>query len=178
MLQQVRLRDIGPPEFADAWNLYERVFPFDERRSLTDHETAMLQEDDFVCLALYHNNRFVGLIFYWLLSGCVFVEHLAIVESSRGRGLGSTALNIVKQHDRPIILEIEPPADAVSTRRLRFYESAGFVLLPQVHYQLPYQRGGLKLRLFLMSYPCMATDACIELFEKEYLERIMIYSES
>lgn len=177
MLQQVRLQDIASPEFADAWRLYEQAFPFDERRSLADHDLAMQHESDFVCLALYRCNRFVGIMFYWLLSDCVFVEHLAIVESERGRGLGTAALNILKQYTKPIILEIEPPVDATGAQRLLFYESAGYVLLPHVHYQLPYQRGGSKLHLFLMSYPCRASDACIELFEKEYLDRIMLYSE-
>ena len=177
MLQQVRLKNADSSFFTEAWQLYEQAFPFDERRSFACHKLAMEQEENFVCLSLYNCNRFVGILFYWLLSECVFVEHLAVVESARGRGFGKSALKIVLQYGKPIILEIEPPTDAVSTKRLRFYESSGYVLLPHDHYQLPYQRGGKKLQLLLLSFPCPESDACLELFEKEYAERVMHYCE-
>ena len=177
MLQQVRLKNADSSFFTEAWQLYEQAFPFDERRSLACHKLAMEQEENFVCLSLYSCNRFVGILFYWLLSECVFVEHLAVVESARGRGLGKAALQIVQQYGKPVILEIEPPSDAVGAKRLRFYESAGYVLLPHEHYQLPYQRGGNKLRLLLLSFPCVASVACLDLFEKEYLELVMRYCE-
>lgn len=175
MLEFKRLNDVNTEDFAMAWALYERAFPLNERRALLCHETAMRQESDFVCLSLYDNERFVGLLFYWVLSECVYVEHLAVSESTRGQGIGKAALKYVAQSGLPIILEIEPPSDAVSVARLRFYESAGYHRLPYEHYQLPYHRGEMPLRLELLSYPAAASSGHITAFENDYLNRVMLY---
>ena len=178
MLVSIRLRDNCAPEFAEAWNLYSAAFPQEERRSLSAHLAAMRDEPGFYCLHLSDAGGFVGLIFYWVLHDCVYVEHLAITETRRAMGFGKQALNLVEAYQLPVILEIEPVIDSVTERRLHFYESAGFHRLGFEHYQLPYHIGGNPLRLELLSYPYSASSALIDSFERDFHEQVMHYRES
>ena len=175
MVQCVRLTDVSDPLFAEAWRLYEAAFPFAERRPPALHAAAMVAEHDFVCLALQHNGVFAGIIFYWLFADCVYVEHLAIAEALRGRGLGKAALAILRQCGKPVVLEIEPVTDAATQRRLRFYEGAGYHRLPYEHYQQPYHRGESALRLELLSYPLPAEAKLIASFEQDFAAKPMLY---
>ena len=175
MLTSTRLMDTASAIFTESWQLYESAFPHEERRALADHALAMAHEPHFVCLHLRDSQGFVGILFYWVLSQCVYVEHLAIAPARRGQGLGKAALKLLQQHELPIILEIEPVTDAATARRLRFYEGAGFHRLAAVHYQLPYHRGEPPLRLELLSYPQAAGEALVASFEEDFLAMPMRY---
>ncbi len=175
MLISTRLTDTASAIFTEAWLLYESAFPHEERRAMSDHAVAMGHEPYFVCLHLRDAQGFVGILFYWVLTQCVYVEHLAIASTRRGQGLGKAALNLLQQHELPIILEIEPVKDAATARRLRFYESTGFHRLAAVHYQLPYHRGEPPLLLELLSYPHAAGPTLIDSFETDFLAFPMRY---
>ena len=53
----------------------------------------------------------------------------------------------------PLILGIEPPVDDLTSRRLRFYESLGFVTNKHPHFQPPYHPGDQFLQLNILTYP-------------------------
>lgn len=175
MLISTRLTDTESAIFKESWQLYESAFPHEERRALADHTLAMAHEPHFVCLHLRDSQGFVGILFYWVLSQCVYVEHLAIAATRRGQGLGKNALSLLQQHELPIVLEIEPVTDAATARRLRFYEGVGFHRLVAEHYQLPYHRGEPPLRLELLSYPQAAGVALVASFEEDFLALPMRY---
>lgn len=175
MLTCTRLTDTASAIFTESWQLYESAFPHEERRALANHALAMAHEPHFVCLHLRDSQGFVGILFYWVFSQCVYVEHLAIAPARRGQGLGKAALKLLQQHELPVILEIEPMTDAATARRLRFYEGVGFYRLVAVHYQLPYHRGEPPLRLELLSYPLPAGEALLASFEEDFLAMPMRY---
>lgn len=175
MLISTRLTDTASAIFTESWQLYESAFPHEERRALADHALAMAHESHFVCLHLRDSQGFVGILFYWVFSQCVYVEHLAIASARRGQGLGKAALKLLQQHELPVILEIEPVTDAATARRLRFYEGVGFHRLVAEHYQLPYHRGEPPLRLDLLSYPHAAGEALVASFEEDFLAFPMRY---
>lgn len=172
-----RLQDAGSREFAEAWGLYCSAFPMAERRDAHLHAAAMAQAPDFVCLHLRDAGGFVGLLFYWLFSHCVYVEHLTIAEPRRGQGLGQRVLALAQQHGLPVMLEIEPVCDAVTARRLAFYERCGYHRLPYEHYQLPYRCTEPPMLLELLSYPIAADDALLALFKSAYAAGPMRYRE-
>lgn len=175
MLISTRLTDTESAIFKESWQLYESAFPHEERRALVNHALAMAHEPHFVCLHLRDAQGFVGILFYWVFSQCVYVEHLAIAPARRGQGLGKNALSLLQQHDLPIVLEIEPVTDAATARRLRFYEGVGFHRLVAEHYQLPYHCGEPPLRLELLSYPQAAGVALLASFEEDFLAMPMRY---
>lgn len=149
---------------AEEWRLlYESAFPASERRGRGQHAAA-LADGAFHCLHLADAAGFVGILSYWLWPQLCFVEHLAIAESRRGQGLGHRVLELLP---KPFILEIEPVVDAVTARRLAFYESAGLVRLPQPHVQLAYQAGQPEVPLWLLSKPVLG-EAEVARFEQLY----------
>lgn len=172
-----RLQDVSSREFAEAWGLYCSAFPLAERRDASLHAAAMAQAPDFVCLHLSDAAGFIGLLFYWLFPHCVYIEHLAIAEARRGQGWGSRVLALVRQHTLPVMLEIEPVCDAVTARRLAFYERSGYHRLSYEHYQLPYRRTEVPLRLELLSYPIAADAGLLALFLAAYAAGPMRYRE-
>lgn len=152
------------------WALYECAFPASERRGAAQHAEAM-QNAAFHCLHLADEQGFVGILSYWKWDKCCYVEHLAIVPARRGQGCGHRALELVPA---PVILEIEPVADAGTARRLSFYESCGFARLSQPHVQLAYQSGQPDVPLWLLSRPELGNDMVAE-FETLFLSGPMRY---
>ncbi len=149
-----RLHSPEHPLAGEWWALYESAFPASERRGAEQHAAAM-QEAAFHCLHLADAQGFVGLLCYWQWDKLCYVEHLAIVPGRRGLGLGHLALQHVPA---PSVLEIEPVVDEQTARRLRFYESCGFVRLPQPHVQLAFQTGQPDVPLWLLSRPAMSAQ--------------------
>lgn len=134
------------------------------------HASA-LEDAGFHCLHLSDESGFVGILSYWQWPELCFVEHLAIAADRRGQGLGHHVLQLVPQ---PFILEIEPVVDAVTARRLAFYESCGLVRLPQPHVQLAYQSGQPDIPLWLLSRPVLGAPE-VARFEQLYLAGPMRY---
>ncbi len=153
----------------EATELYEKAFPFHERRSREHHISKAATEPDFYTMEVDTEcGEFVGILYYWHWEqhALLFVEHLAIVPHLRGRGYGHKLLRLIELPETCIMLEIEPVTDALTARRLNFYESAGFVRLPYPHVQLPYHCGGEPVVLELLSrqsngLPATPTQAAI-----------------
>lgn len=165
-----RIHSPEHPFAGEWWELYECAFPASERRGAVQHAEAM-QDAAFHCLHLADTHGFVGLLSYWLWGELCYVEHLAIAPGRRGQGLGHLALAHVPA---PAILEIEPVVDEQTARRLRFYESCGFVRLPQPHVQLAYQAGQPDVPLWLLSRPAMSAQM-VGVFEQLFLFGPMRY---
>lgn len=146
-----RINSAQHPLAGEWWQLYKDAFPVCERRGAVQHAAALL-DTAFHCLHLRDEDGFVGLLSYWQWEGLCYVEHLAIAPARRGQGLGHRVLELVPA---PAILEIEPVVDSTTARRLAFYESCGFLRLPQPHVQLAYQTGQPEVPLWLLSRPVM-----------------------
>lgn len=168
-----RIKTLQHPLALEWWALYESAFPATERRGAAQHAAA-LQEESFHCLYLADDAGFVGLLSYWLWDALVYVEHLAITPGRRGQGLGHAALELLPA---PAILEIEPVVDESTLRRLAFYESCGFVRLPQPHVQLAYQAGLPSVPLWLLSRPMMS-EVEVAAFEQLYHAHPMRYRDA
>jgi hypothetical protein len=62
---------------------------------------------------------------------------------------------------KPIVLEVEPPVDEDSIRRVRFYSSLGFSILPQVYMQPSYDGVKPSVELKLMTNYNLPTDTWV-----------------
>lgn len=91
----------------------------------------------------------------------------------RGQGLGSRALALLGSCGKTVILEIDPPVDAVSVRRRQFYERAGFVANPYHHVHPPYHREHAGHELVVMSRPSALTQAQYDAFAKVLTQTVM-----
>lgn len=132
--------------------LYEQAFPEHERRPWNQQvkliQAGLLQADEIKI-----DGVFAGFIFYWNLTGFVFIEHFAIAENIRGKGMGATMLRQFAGLHQTIILETEPPGiSADALRRIAFYQKAGFILFDEDYMQPPYTQGNAYFPMRLMHY--------------------------
>jgi GNAT superfamily N-acetyltransferase len=159
-----QLKDSGNPFFAEFWSIYSQSFPLNERRDY-DQQVAVLNKPDYQLDIYLVENKLYGFISYWKSDELIFVEHLAIAPCFQRMGLGSALLKpFIERQTVPVILEIEPPAEEITYRRLRFYQSLGFVTNLHLHFQPPYHDGEHPLKLDILSYPQRISKECYDLF--------------
>lgn len=134
-------------------SIYERSFPEDERRDFADLAELTNTEPAFrIDIFTDENAESIGFISYWIFSDFVYVEHFAVDENKRGKGYGKFILEkLVNLSSLPLILEVEPPEDETSIRRIRFYENMGFILSKIPYLQPAYGPDKKSVPLLLMS---------------------------
>ena len=155
--------------FDRAFSLYESAFPAPERRDAPELQRVM-QRPDYHPALILENGQLVGILFYWETEDFVFLEHFATLPQLRGHGLGAKALELLKQKAKPVLLEIEPPEDALTRRRYGFYRRNGFVKNPHRHIQPKYRLDDRPLELNILSYPAPVDQAFYSRF-RAYLTR-------
>lgn len=148
------------PEMNVVKQIYESSFPADERRDYDALLQLIESEPAFVVEAICCDDNVVGLITSWSFDEWRYIEHFAIDVTMRGKGVGETTLVRFLSSDlRPVVLEVEPPIDDVTRRRVGFYERLGFVLHAAYRYiQPPYDCDKNAVELCLMTYG--AADTC------------------
>ncbi len=162
----------------ELWALYESSFPRCERRSFAQHVRAMLEQPSFACVKVCVSERVAGLVFFWEMEHCLFLEHLAIAPEYRRQGGGRMALKWLQGKGLPIVLEIEPPADERTCGRLKFYESCGFIRLPYPHVQAAFHADTHSVPLGLLSWPHALSSSEVEKFERILREQVMTYTDA
>lgn len=134
-------------------SLYHDSFPIDERRDWNEL-MALTNHPNFNLYCILNSNIPVGLITLWKWSEFTFIEHFAIENTSRGKGIGSKVLyQLKKETSAKIILETEEPTDDWTQRRIAFYTRLGFKACEEVYYQPPYSMDKKPVKMVLMSYP-------------------------
>ena len=137
----------------DSRQIYEAVFPPDERRDWTQL-IDLLQNEQFVLNEIYFGKPLVGLISFWTLTNFIFIEHFVIRNSEQSKGFGTQVINqLLQEKSLPIILEVEKPVTEVAQRRIRFYERLNFKTCSGDYFQPPYSNGKNAVEMLLMSYP-------------------------
>lgn len=139
--------------FPSFYDLLRRSLPQEEMRT-REGQRALLQNPDYVIWCLQDAGRVTALLAAWELESFGFIEHLAVDESLRGQGIGGDLVQFYcARENRPVLLEVEPPATQIAQRRIGFYERHGFFQNPYPYHQLPLQEGFGEMPLILMSYP-------------------------
>lgn len=152
-MKMKEIRNANDALFEKAYALYEISFPEIERRDREDN-IGLLQRKDFRFSALLTDEGdFCGLAAYWDNGEFLYIEHLCTEPALRGRGLGAEALELFKNTSKEVLLEIDPPKDALSERRKAFYERCGFSYFDEVHMHPAYREGDPPHPLNVMAYP-------------------------
>lgn len=148
----IPITDTQTSLYMDLLALYKDAFPEVERRD-EDALTKMVKScPNFHANVLLHEEEFVGLLNYWQLSECVYIEHLATLPHLRGQNLGGQALEALKACvQQPLLLEVEHPEDDLSRRRIGFYQRHGFDIVDKDYIQPPYRSGDSGLPLWLLT---------------------------
>lgn len=141
------------PELEDIKSLYLSAFPPVERREYSGL-IQQLYNDECIVNLIMTNQIITGFIITWDFEEFVFAEHFAVKPEFRGLGIGEQALDIIKKNNhKPIALEIEPPTDETSKRRLNFYLRNGFHLLNRKYFQPSYEgiKPEIEMKLMITS---------------------------
>lgn len=137
----------------DLKQIYIDSFPSDERREW--HELKELTHDPHFSLnQVFDNQKLIGLISIWDLQEFIFIEHFAIEKSVRSKGIGSHVLKqIIEAKSVKVVVEVEPPTNKLTKRRITFYERLGFSACESSYWQPPYSPDKNKVKMLLMSFP-------------------------
>ncbi|MFI3294912.1 MAG: GNAT family N-acetyltransferase [Rikenellaceae bacterium] len=171
MIQLIKIQDEQAKYFKECWSLYQEAFPEEERREKWYHLKSM-ESRYFNFEAIIEDSELKGLIGWWDFEQVRYIEHVAVLPELRSKGYGKKIFTLLKSiSPKPIILEVEPPKDEISKRRIGFYRREGFMLNPHYHLQPPYQ-GDKGVNLLIMSYPEAITQEYLEQFRNQYFPLI------
>lgn len=174
-----RITSVESPLLRGFMSIFESSFPESERRRKESLLDIVENEPRFHCEVsnitdesdsdALDDKHVEGILCYWAFSDFSYIEYLAIADSLRGKGGGSQIIkSFLSKSTVPVILEVEPPTDDITKRRIAFYERLGFRLLSAKYIQPSYgvvPGPELKLMLFdngkslndnspLMPYQC------------------------
>ncbi len=167
-----RLTSPSHPLYETATALYAMSFPLHEQR-LAPSQRAILRCEDYHFTLIMEKERFLGTILYWETTEHIYVEHFCILPDMQGQGFGQQALHLLRQEGKPIILEIDPPVDALSLRRRGFYLRCGFSENPYPHVHPPYRPGNEGHTLVIMSCPDPISPAAFAAFRHHLEQQVM-----
>lgn len=136
-------------------------------------QTAILHDDAYHFDLIYDAGTFVGLVLYWETPEYIYLEHFCILPEMRNLKYGQRTLSLLKTRQKTLILEIDPPIDAISVRRKGFYERCGFMENPYPHIHPPYHKENKGHELVIMSSPAPISQAVYDAFHAYLRDKIM-----
>lgn len=176
MLTLKKITGISDPLFTNLYNLYTLAFPPEERRTWGGLEHELNYEKRFSAQVLLQDNRFAGLLNYWLFESFCYIEHFAIVPTLRGQHIGTEAMEIFKSKiNLPIIFEVEMPDNPIAIRRIKFYERLGYTVLPQSYSQPPYEGEGSLIQMKVMSSDPHFANKHFDMIKENLYNRVYHY---
>lgn len=132
--------------------LYEEAFPIEERRPTEEWKKMVVMNEFFSIFRIEFALQFVGFITIWNFSKFIYIEHFAVSDEFRNKGIGRDTLKLViEKNVSPIVLEVEPPIDELTKRRIHFYSRLGLFLDTKPYWQPPYSPKMDGVSLLLMT---------------------------
>ena len=142
---------VAQNEFDAVFNIMKNSFPSDEYRSYSAQK-QLLHEKRYRLYCVKNNGNISAFVAIWVFDSFLFVEHIAVESCMRGKGTGTYILRALSQmYNMPICLEVEPPADDVTCRRINFYRKNGFCLNEYDYVQPAMDVGKNEIPLMIMS---------------------------
>ncbi|HLC64567.1 MAG TPA: GNAT family N-acetyltransferase [Candidatus Nanoarchaeia archaeon] len=152
-MEFIKLESSGSKEFREAWKIYESSFPSDEKRTL-ELQKELIKNKQYNFFIVIKDRVLVAIITDWNFEYFLFVDHFAIKEEFRGKGIGTGLLReYLSKNKQKIVLEVERPETEIATKRIKFYEKIGFKLNTFDYIQPPYGKDKNPVPMLLMTYP-------------------------
>lgn len=154
LLKKCRVMGVEDRLFEDSLAIYRTSFPVYEQRRVQDFPVAFANPAFHYEVFLNEKEQVVAILVTWRTEAFVYLEYFAVDASLRGQGAGQRILEELRDaFPRKLILEIDPPEDEISRRRLGFYQRHGFVSNVQFDYfHPPYTDDGEPFPLLLMTH--------------------------
>ena len=173
-MHYIMIESSGHPLFEVAWSLYERAFPKNEKRT-KEEQSLSLKKEAYTFMSCFDKDVFVGILSFWKIDACTYIEHFAIDETLRGQNYGSKLLSAFLQNHHDVYLEIEMPTCEMTKRRLNFYKNLGFVQNAHEHYQIPFRKDDVILPLQVLSYQNPLSKERYDMLYKKMYKLMPLY---
>lgn len=145
------LEKISKNDFNTIYSIMEQSFPPEEFRPY-DEQLLLFDDPGYGIVGIREDGKVVAFAAVWRFEDFTFIEHLASSPSERNRGFGKRMLcEIIGASPCPVCLEVEPPEDELTRRRIGFYERNGMHLNPFPYVQPSISKGRAPVPLLIMS---------------------------
>ena len=146
MIEQLKYSD-----FDTIYKIMEKSFPLTEFRPQKEQE-KLFENKYYSVLGIKENNVPIAIAAIWSFENFTFIEHLATLPEYRNKGLGTQMLHeIISKADKTVCLEVEPPIDELTHRRVRFYERNRLFFNSYPYIQPSISKGREPIPLFIMT---------------------------
>ena len=146
-----RITDAKDKDFQELMKLYVEAFPEEERRDRLQLEEMLHTEPCMYFNVIVCDGERAGLFIYWNLGTFYYLEHLAVYEVMRNKKIGQQVLEWIEENLPGLrLLEAERAETEMATRRVRYYERNGYIVLDRNYMQPSYRPGGTDYPLWLM----------------------------
>ncbi len=160
-------------QFDKVFELMQNSFPENEYRGYDEQKKLLKNPLYKIWTQANENGDIIAFMAFWSFNDFIFVEHLAVSQLYRGKGLGTKMIQkITKNFSKPIILEIEVPCDEFSIKRLNFYERLGFKPNDYKYCQLPLRKNDAVIEMIIMSYPKELSNKEFEKIKSEIYKEV------
>lgn len=155
-------------DYDKIFDLMAASFPSDEYRTY-DEQKALLDNPFYQVYVLKDsdNNSIKAFIAVWEFEDFAFIEHFTVNPEYRNGGIGAKILKeMVGLLGKTICLEVEPPEDELSARRIGFYQRNGFFLNPYPYVQPSISKGKNAISLIVMTSGRAVSEEEFESYKK------------
>ncbi len=144
---------LSESDFDAVYSLMSKSFPKDEYRTYSGQKALLKKSEYKIYGVKADSGELQAFAAVWAVGEMAFLEHLAVDPSLRGHGMGADILcDLVHLLGKTIFLEVEPPADELTERRIGFYRRNGFFLNEYPYVQPPLSHGKQPVPLLIMTY--------------------------
>jgi GNAT superfamily N-acetyltransferase len=146
-------QELMKDEFDIFYNILVNHFPSKEVKEYKYLKSTYEQGVVHV-LVEKKEDTIIAVLSYIFVKDYVFIDYFAVVEKYQGKRYGEKMLSYFKDYiNKPILLEVELPADETTKRRISFYQRHGFVVNEHTYVVPPVRSLKQSLIFLLVSYP-------------------------
>ncbi len=168
---------ITEKSFDAIFPLLEAAFPVTELRE-KERQRALLSEQCYRLYGVRREGIFAAVFATWEIDDFLYIEHFAVKECYRNGGYGGRLLDLLLQEKgKPVVLEVEEPTDALTKRRVGFYQRHGLIFNSYPYLQPPMRRGQAMLPLRLMTKPAALDAATYQRYKKSIYHTVYKYED-
>lgn len=171
MIKLISVSDFGELN-ENIRQIYVDSFPVDERRDW-DELKKLLEQPNFTFYQIMGDHGLIGFITIWDLQDFVFIEHFALEESARGKGIGSQVVtHLLESNSTRVVLEVDLAITEMNRRRINFYERLGFSACDSIYWQPAYGADKITVKMLLMSSPDKITSLEFDKVKTEIYSKV------
>lgn len=168
------IQKLSRDEFDEVYDLMEASFPSDEYRTYEEQKALLDNPYYQVYVKKDSDNQSIkAFIAVWEFEDFAFIEHFAVNPQYRNGGIGARTLTrLVDLLGKSFCLEVEPPEDELTSRRIGFYRRNGFFLNHYPYMQPSISKGKNALPLLIMTSESTVSEKEFEGYRKVLYEKV------